>query len=732
MSTTNKDSEVLYDENKRTPTDINNTAQASVNNTDDSVITSDNQSTPKGSLPNTTTDPSKSATGSGLSAAQGTEYSWDTKASDRANLSYESAVLEAKSNYLTNRQDIETQGQQYQQQLDMQKYATNQSNEKAGWTGGYILDTERQMSYLKQTIQSQMYGAMELQKYGYDTSLAAARLAYDTNKYDLALEYYNTALSRAVSEAEITGYYVSPETSEMLNEYSIASRIMNDETIPADDPEKIRADKILASVYEWFEANGISKQGVETYSHIVEERTHKMSIDKLYTYINDAQNQISTDTFAKLDEEGNKIYTDSGIETLDFSKMDGAALKEYITNKDGSINEVKRDQYYSRLDSLSYEMENNFITYCKKQGFIDEQGNTNITNYRQTLVNYLNEVNLADKLTSELNRLNTKDTELLNNLIDNWECDIALPDGSEVTLKLTREGTQLFNKTINGKPSNITESITDNSKITQFEMPDGTLVTSATMQPQKTAAQVINLLQTENYSNLFNAIYNIDVESSKDISVLLGQILGGAAEAYGVGAGIATGVAAAKAAGGALTYGTIAGAGASAALSATGWGALFAIAIDTGISWGTDFALADDMALKKEQLDNIAKGLVNSIGKHNIDLLKSAYDEWNSMDDYNKNLMAGPQKEMYEKAAKFYENYSTILQAIDYCSRHDSNLFDSDLFEYTGDMFARIPERWDDGYQFGDGIGTVLDVCKGIVTGVGECILAVVGKGWLW
>ena len=126
--------------------------------------TNDNNTSEYATSPNTTTPTNKSNTGSGIDAALGTEYSWDTKASERANLDYEAAVLESKSNYLTNRQELESQGQQLQQQVDMQKYSQNQSSEKAGWTGGYVLDTERQMEYLKQTIQSQMYGQMELQK----------------------------------------------------------------------------------------------------------------------------------------------------------------------------------------------------------------------------------------------------------------------------------------------------------------------------------------------------------------------------------------------------------------------------------------------------------------------------------------------------------------------------------------------------------------------------------------
>ena len=116
---------------------------------------------------------------------------------------------------------------------------------------------------------------MELQRYGYDTALAAARLAYETNKYDLALQYYNTALQRAVTEAEMTGYYVSPEVSEMLNQYSIASQALN----KGEDVE--RNEAILSNIYDWFNANGISKQGVKTWAKMKEDREWDLSMKKV-------------------------------------------------------------------------------------------------------------------------------------------------------------------------------------------------------------------------------------------------------------------------------------------------------------------------------------------------------------------------------------------------------------------------------------------------------------------
>ena len=438
--TTKNDSPVLYQEDTQNPTNVNTTMQASITKNEDGVILDDyavqnsngtvTDNTKYSSKPNTTTATQQSATGSGLEAANETTYSWNTKAEERAGLDYESAVLEAKQNYLTNRQEIEAQGQQGQGQIAMQKYSQNQSNEKAGWTGGYVLDTERQMEYLKQTIQSQMYGQMELQKYGYDTSLAAARLAYDTNKYDLALEYYNTALSRAVSEAEITGYYVSPEVSEMLNQYSIASQALN----KGEDVE--RNERILDSVYKWFEANGISRQGVETYSHIVEERTNKLSIESTLEYIDTANKQINTDTFTKVDSNGNTIFSEDGssVQTINFSNMSSKEILDYISD-----NDIAKQQYYGYLDTkITQETEVQFEDWLISKGMMikNEDGSYAAkpdTDYESALYSFLNSSQIYQKLVEDISNETPENASLLYSLYTEWDFQITLPDGSSIT-----------------------------------------------------------------------------------------------------------------------------------------------------------------------------------------------------------------------------------------------------------------------------------------------------------
>ena len=321
------------------PTDVlnaDNTATGSITKKPDGTIKDDYAARDDSGVldtshysttPNTETKTTNSASGTGLDKATDLfNYSWEDNSERKSELNYKAAILESKKNYLTNRNAIEQQGNEYQNNLDMQTYSQNQSNEKAGWTGGYVLDTERQMAFLKQTIQSQMYGQMELQRYGYDTALAAARLAYDTDKYDLAMQYYQKAIENAIGEANITGYYVSPEVREHLNQYAIASRKLNDGTGTERD------EQIIEAVYKWFESNGISKQGVITLAKEDYIRVLQQTAQSLANFdTNSNILKIDIDSYGEVDSEGNLLYSsdNSTVRVIDFNTLSPNKITEY-------------------------------------------------------------------------------------------------------------------------------------------------------------------------------------------------------------------------------------------------------------------------------------------------------------------------------------------------------------------------------------------------------------------
>lgn len=653
-----------------------------------------------------------SNTGGGLDAALGTTYSWDKKAAERADLTYKSDVLNAKANYLQNRQNIESQGQQAQEQVDMQKYAQNQSADKVGWTGGYVLDTERQMNYLKSTIQAQMYGQMELQRYGYDTSLAAARLAYDTNKYDLALEYYNTAINRAVTEFNATNIYVSPEAREMTGQYTLAAQVLNDES--ASQAEKDQAASVLKSVESWFKDNGISPAGIKAYETIIQEGERKAAIRKAYG-VNEATMGIDNNTFVKVQDGYNSYNLGEGtVETVNFADMSGSDLLNYFK---GDSTGVATQQYYSRLDGLGYEMENNFTTWCKAQGYIDAEGNANTDDFITALKEYIASDHTANKIQQELSKFEGTDKEELTKLIEGWSVPIALPDGSSVDLVLKDMGSFKGSSQESGK---------ENGETPQVNY----------MKPQKSAKNVMNLLQTDAYSDVYNAIANINVDDFTNIDALMGSLLGIGGTGTGAALGLIQGIQATIAANSSWAaslagYGSLA-ANVTAGLSATGVGAIVAVGVDTAITYISDIFTHGAWEDKRIILEATRDTLLNCIGKDNLALIEADVKRFNSMSEYDKRGLSEKDRQTYEDMAKFYKNYAGIIQAIDYCGNRDSSLYDSKLFEYTGDLAGRIGDRWEDGYDFGDGIGTVIDAGKVALTGVAEFGLMLVGKGWLW
>jgi hypothetical protein len=371
-------------------------------------------------------------------------------------------------------------------------------------------------------------------------------------------------------------------------------------------------------------------------------------------------------------------------------------------------------------------MENNFATWCKNKGYTDAEGNTNTDDFKEAFAEYLKTTDLADKLAKELNRLGSDDPEFVTQLIDNWDCDLKLPDGSEFTIVMTRSGSGVGGTTVkNPDGSTTTTTSTTNSNVTTIKLPDGSEITAAYMKQQKSWENVVRLLQTDNFNDIYTKFTTQDFGDYKSIDNLLTSIIGGATTA-----GTAATLFGAACAMPGAWAGISAAAGAAGA--ATGIGAAVAIGVDSIVTWVKDGITSDDWERKREALKLVEDGLLASMGKENVALLKTAHDEWNNMDQYTKNGLAEAKRSMYEKAAMFYKNYETVINAIEYCSHYDSNIIDSNLFEYTGDVFARVGDRWDDGYQFGDGLGTVVDVGKGLVTGVGEICLGIVGKGWIW
>lgn len=304
-----------------------------------------------------TAQDAKLNTGSGVESAIGSDgnpigYSWEQQGTKKAKNTYTQNVLEQKQNALTNRQTIENNAVNYQAQADMMKYQNNQNAEKVGWTGGYVLDQNRQSEYLKQSIQAQMYGAMELQKYGYDSSLAAARLSYDLNQQEYARQYYQEAVTAALSEAQLTGTYFSAETKDMMSQLAVARQKYDDANL--SEEERDQADRLIKTIEGWFQSNGISQAGVKTLESWQAEQTQELQwsqdlYQRYYAAVQalkeDQQNNPSM--FFRLDENGNPLFDGTDVKTIDFSATSIKDALSYVI-QDGKItSEGAKQQLYS-------------------------------------------------------------------------------------------------------------------------------------------------------------------------------------------------------------------------------------------------------------------------------------------------------------------------------------------------------------------------------------------------
>jgi hypothetical protein len=282
-------------------------------------------------------------------------FSWMQEGKDAAQVQYDADALKAEQNALFARQEFMREAEQGQTQKDVQKYLDNQSAEKAGWTGGYRLDQDRQRQYLEATVQASMYNAQEMQKFGLESSLQAARLAYEQGKTALAMEYYKLELDRSMNEAQLTGIYFSPEQKDMLGQLKAAEDTYNNLTVSTED--KDRAGKIINSIENWFSTNGLSKEGIRTLAKLDSDRNDLMV--KQSTILA-AIETIPSGAYALKDNKGNYIMSADGLTVQYFmpSIANSADKYDYFSGNyviDGKTVDTGRQVFVQELSKLNNE-----------------------------------------------------------------------------------------------------------------------------------------------------------------------------------------------------------------------------------------------------------------------------------------------------------------------------------------------------------------------------------------
>ena len=183
-------------------------------------------------------------------AAPGFMYTWDEQAEAEVARTYGVATAEAVRNAVQARVDLSSMRAEALNTFYGGKYASASKIEKFGWSGGAVSDERMRMAYINASINSQMMTQKELIQAGYDSELAIAREYAQLNLMKLSEEKYQMAVTNAENFAKLTGYWISPETKDVMSNYFAA------ESLPESDP---RRQAIMKGVDLYLKAQGIDE-----------------------------------------------------------------------------------------------------------------------------------------------------------------------------------------------------------------------------------------------------------------------------------------------------------------------------------------------------------------------------------------------------------------------------------------------------------------------------------------
>lgn len=153
------------------------------------------------------------------------------------------------------------------------KYDYNKNEAGTYWVAGAINDNNTQMSFLQTLINEEMYDEMDLHKYYYDTNLATARAYAAQKNKEVAHGFYRAAQEKALTEAELTGWYMPAEGQYLLNQYNIAQEVLANEDSTVEQLAK--ANRVSKTAEEWFGANQITTRGIKCLSMMQYEESYR-------------------------------------------------------------------------------------------------------------------------------------------------------------------------------------------------------------------------------------------------------------------------------------------------------------------------------------------------------------------------------------------------------------------------------------------------------------------------
>ena len=175
-------------------------------------------------------------------------------------------------------------------------YDYDQQQAGTMWVAGKINDVATQMSFLEATLNEDMYSELDLQKYFFDTNLATARAYAKEKRHETAYGYYRAAQEKALSEGQLTGWYMPAEANYMLSQWAVANANLEDPNLNTMD--RNRAGSVKQAVESWFNSNNITWRGIECLNNMYYKETvrHNKEQERLQGQANEiaaAQNKAN-------------------------------------------------------------------------------------------------------------------------------------------------------------------------------------------------------------------------------------------------------------------------------------------------------------------------------------------------------------------------------------------------------------------------------------------------------
>jgi hypothetical protein len=222
------------------------------------------QSTTKGNITDKTTWTSRHEMDDMFKATEDADYEWNLIAQERAQYTYDKEATQVMADYAKSMQEIKEAGAAAMDAYFAAAYTANQTADKMGWQGGQVTSQAAKTAFLKMSTTANMYSKFELQEYGINSQLAVARMYAEAEMEKLALDIYQDALDNATRQGELTGFYISPEASEIMKQQEVARKVLENKN--STTAEKNRANEIISAGNAYFDKLGFEKEYVDPIS----------------------------------------------------------------------------------------------------------------------------------------------------------------------------------------------------------------------------------------------------------------------------------------------------------------------------------------------------------------------------------------------------------------------------------------------------------------------------------